>query len=348
MNFSRLLTLWYLKNKRNLPWRMSTNPYKVWLSEIILQQTQIAQGTPYYNKFISEFPDVEKLAQADEQKILKLWQGLGYYSRARNLLTTAKYISSELNGKFPDNYADLLKLKGVGPYSAAAIASICFDEPKAVLDGNVYRVLSRYFNIDTPINSSRGKNEFNLLAQNLIDTKNSANHNQAVMELGALICKPNNPFCSNCPLNKNCLALKNKTFDKLPVKLKKEPIKKRYFNYLYIKTNSNKTVFLKRIENDIWFNLYQFPLIETSNSINNIEIQKQPEFQSLFKSNKKIDFKCFNNVDIITKLTHQHIFTKFWIIEIDEYNQATVKIDDLKKHPVPMLIHNFLKAFKLT
>lgn len=347
MTFSQLLTHWYLKNKRNLPWRMSTDPYTVWLSEILLQQTQVAQGIPYYHKFISEFPNIKKLAQANEQKVLKLWQGLGYYSRARNLLATAKYINFDLNGQFPNNYHDLLKLKGVGPYSAAAIASICFNEPKAVVDGNVYRVLSRYFNIDTPINSSKGKNEFNLLAQQLLDVNNPSNHNQAIMELGALICKPNNPLCSDCPLNSSCLALNYKTIEILPVKIKNEPVKKRYFNYIVIQTTTNKTLFLKRTKKDIWLNLYEFPLIETLKPIQDIEIIEKLLFKSLFKTHNIISLKCFNEKSIVTKLTHQHLYSKFWIVKTTEQFLADIDIDDLNNYPVPMLIHNFLKAFKL-
>ncbi len=347
MNFSYLISQWYLKNKRELPWRGSSDPYKIWLSEILLQQTQIAQGIPYYHKFISEFPDIKKLAQADEQKVLKLWQGLGYYSRARNLLATAKYINFNLNGQFPDNYRNLLKLKGVGPYSAAAIASICFKEPKAVVDGNVYRVLSRYFNISTPINSADGKKEFNLLAQQLLDVNNPSIHNQAIMELGALVCKPKNPFCEQCPLNSSCLALNYKTIGILPVKIKNEPIKKRYFNYIVIQTTTNKTLFLKRTKKDIWLNLYEFPLIETLKPNQEIEIIEQPLFKSLFKTHHIISLKCFNEKPIVTKLTHQHLYSRFWIVETNELLLANIDIDDLNNYPVPMLIHNFLKAFKL-
>lgn len=348
MDFSPLLTLWYLKYKRNLPWRMTSNPYEIWLSEIILQQTQVSQGLPYYNRFLNNFPTIAHLANADEVEVLKLWQGLGYYSRARHLIATAKYINFELNGNFPDNYKDLLKLKGIGSYTAAAISSICFNEPKAVVDGNVYRVLSRYFNISTPINSSYGKKEFNLLAQQMLDISNPSIHNQAIMELGALVCKPNNPLCDHCPLNSSCLALNYKTYKILPVKIKKEPVKKRYFNYIVIQTTSGKTQFLKRTKKDIWLNLYEFPLIETLKPVQDIEIIEHQEFKTLFESLTNIDLKCFNETPIVTKLTHQHLFTKFWILKTERFQLANINIDDLKKYPVPMLIHNFLKAFKVT
>lgn len=348
MNFSHLLTHWYLQNKRDLPWRNTSNPYAIWLSEIILQQTQVVQGIPYFNRFIARFPTVKDLALADEESVLKLWQGLGYYSRARHLLAGAKFIYFELNGSFPNNYKDLLKLKGVGPYTAAAIASISFNEPKAVVDGNVYRVLSRFFNIITPINSTEGKKEFDMLAQQLLDVKNPANHNQALMELGALICKPNNPLCLVCPLNTSCLALKFKNQEAFPVKLKREPVKNRYFNYIVIQTLENKTVFLKRTKKDIWLNLYEFPLIETQKPIQGIEITEEKEFKILFKSIKYLDLKYFNDVDMVTKLTHQQIFTKFWVVKTKNHPLAMIELSDLKRYPVPMLIHNFLKAFKVT
>ncbi len=207
MNFKKILTNWYSINKRNLLWRSTKNPYFIWLSEIIMQQTQVKQGSPYYEAFINQFPTVFDLAEADEETVLKLWQGLGYYSRARNLHASAKHIAYELNGKFPTTYSEIIKLKGVGDYTASAIASICFDEPTAVVDGNVYRVLSRYFGIDTPINSTQGIKEFKALASTLLDTAHPGDYNQAVMEFGATQCKPKNPYCMVCPLKDSCVAL---------------------------------------------------------------------------------------------------------------------------------------------
>ncbi len=345
MKFEALLINWYSNNKRILPWRLTSKPYIIWLSEIILQQTRVKQGLPYYTKFVAKYPTLNKLANANEDQILKMWQGLGYYSRARNLLTTAKFIYNNLYGVFPNNYQDLIKLKGVGSYTAAAIASICFNEAVAVVDGNVYRVLARYFNIDTPINSTNGAKEFKALAQHMLDVKNPGEYNQSIMELGALICTPGKPKCNECPLNNSCLALKNETINKLPVKTKKQPIKKRYFNYLVIITNSNKIILNKRRKKDIWLNLYEFPLIESKTSINIDTLITNDYFKSLFNFNN-YSISCFNKVDILSKLTHQHIFSKFWIIKIKTHPLAKTKISKISNFAVPIHIHNFIKTFK--
>jgi len=225
MQFYNTLIYWYLHNKRDLPWRKSKNPYYVWLSEIILQQTRVAQGLPYFLNFTKAFPTVFDLAEAKENTVLKLWQGLGYYSRARNLHFSAKYIKNELNGIFPTTYKDLLKLKGVGDYTASAIASICFNEPTAVVDGNVYRVLSRYFGIKTPINSTEGIKEFKKLAQTLIHTKDPGTYNQAIMDFGATLCKPKNPLCNECPFANSCVSLEKNLINELPIKEKKVKLK---------------------------------------------------------------------------------------------------------------------------
>ena len=232
MTFGQKLTSWYLQNKRDLPWRKTKNPYKIWLSEVILQQTRVVQGLPYYENFVNSFPTVFDLAKADEQQVLKIWQGLGYYSRARNLHHTAQYISENLNGEFPKTYNELIKLKGIGSYTASAIASFCFDEKVAVLDGNVYRVLSRYFGVETDISSSKAKKEFQNLADEVLDKNRPALFNQAIMEFGALQCVPKNPNCEVCVLNDSCLALKDKKVAQLPVKVKKTKVKKRFLNYL--------------------------------------------------------------------------------------------------------------------
>ena len=231
MIFSKTLINWYSNNKRVLPWRKTNNPYYIWLSEIILQQTQVRQGLPYYEAFIANYPTIFDLANANESDVLKLWQGLGYYSRARNLHTTAKHIVYKLNGVFPNTYKELLKLKGVGDYTASAIASICFNEPTAVVDGNVYRVLSRYFGINTPINSSKGVKEFKNLAQQLIDIKKPAEFNQAIMEFGATLCKPKNPNCNICPFNNSCIAFNKSSINNLQVKIKSAKAKKKHFNF---------------------------------------------------------------------------------------------------------------------
>jgi len=348
MPLSKPLIQWYSQNKRVLPWRLTANPYNIWLSEIILQQTTVAQGLPYYNKFTDTFKTLEDLANADEEFVLKQWQGLGYYSRARNLLATARYISNNLKGRFPDNYKDLLTLKGIGPYTAAAIASICYNEPVAVLDGNVFRVLARYFNIDTAINSPKGIKEFKTLSQSLISLKEPAIFNQAIMELGALVCKPNNPDCQNCPINNGCLALKNKNQSKLPVKLKKLKIKKRFFNYLFIQTDLNTSLLNKRIHKGIWHNLYEFPLIETLTSTNISELVNHHNFVKFFNQEHPLEISCFNQKEIVHKLTHQHIYTKFWIIKTTQHPKATIPVSELNKYPVPTLIHNFLEAINLS
>src|SRR5690554_5706333 len=264
MTFSQKLISWYSEHKRELPWRNTKDPYKIWLSEVILQQTRVAQGLPYYENFINTFPTVFDLAKADEQQVLKIWQGLGYYSRARNLHHTAQYISENLNGIFPDNYKDLLKLKGVGSYTAAAIASFSNDEAVAVLDGNVYRVLSRYFGIETDISSSKAKKEFQELANEVLDQKQPSLFNQAIMEFGALQCVPKNPNCEVCVLNDSCFALKEKKVDKLPVKLKKTKVTQRFLNYLVFLDENKNSIINKRTQNGIWKNLYEFPLLEVT------------------------------------------------------------------------------------
>ena len=261
--FYKKLIYWYLQNKRELPWRTTTRPYFIWLSEIILQQTRVNQGIPYYLKFVKSFPTIEILANASEENVLKLWQGLGYYSRARNLHLTARYITNQLNGVFPNNYKELIKLKGVGDYTASAISSICFNEPRAVVDGNVYRVLARVFGIDIPINSSRGINEFKNLAQQLVDTKQPGIYNQAIMEFGARYCVPQNPNCNTCIFNDRCIAFQKQLVSELPVKLPKTSIINFFFNYIVIISEDDKTVLRQRTEKGIWQKLYEFPLIET-------------------------------------------------------------------------------------
>jgi len=275
MNFTQILIDWYSIYKRDLPWRQHKEPYFIWLSEIIMQQTQIAQGLPYYIKFTAAYPTIFALAAADEETILKLWQGLGYYSRARNLHDTAKHIAYELDGVFPEDYDSLIKLKGVGDYTASAIASICYDAQTAVVDGNVYRVLSRYFGIHIPINSSIGIKYFKELAQSLLPRNNVGNYNQAIMDFGSSQCKPNNPDCLTCPLNNGCLALKKSQVKMLPVKDKKIKIKKKFFNFLVFISEDGKTILEKRTSDGIWKNMYQFPLVESKSklSVTNLKLK---------------------------------------------------------------------------
>ena len=344
MKFSNILVQWYLQNKRDLPWRNTSNPYYIWLSEIILQQTRVDQGMSYYYKFIEHFPTVKKLATASEEEVLKLWQGLGYYSRARNLHFSAKYIMNDLQGVFPATYNDVIKLKGVGDYTASAISSICFNEPTAVVDGNVYRVLARYFGIDTPINSTKGIKDFKQLAQELIDVNQSGTYNQAIMEYGARMCKPQNPDCDTCPLNDSCVALAKGIVKELPVKEKKIKIRKRYFNYLVIHSKDEKTKLVKR-EKGIWMNMYEFPLVETSKEIDETELMKDTVFNELFEE-VNASVQLFNNDIVIHKLSHQHIYTKFWIVKTPSDASFELPWREVESYPVSTLVDNFLKQYK--
>ena len=346
MIFSNSLIYWYLQNNRELPWRKTKNPYFIWLSEIMLQQTRVAQGLPYFLKFKRAFPTVFHLAKAEESTVLKLWQGLGYYSRARNLHFTAKYISKELNGKFPNNYKDLIKLKGIGDYTASAISSICFDEVAAVVDGNVYRVLSRYFGIKTAINSSAGIKEFKKLAQTLIDPKQPGTFNQAIMDFGALHCKPQNPLCKSCPFAESCVALEKNLTKELPAKEKKTKIKHRYFNFLVIVTNDSKTILEERKGKGIWQGLYQFPLIESSKNIDKNELISSERFKKLLPNETTISL--FNSKEIIHKLSHQHLHSHFWIVKTSEVKNKTIPWGKVKNYPVPVLISKFLDNYLST
>lgn len=342
MIFSKTLIDWYLQNKRDLPWRNTTNPYHIWLSEIMLQQTRVAQGLPYFLSFTSSFPTVFDLAKADEEQVLKLWQGLGYYSRARNLHGTAKHIAFELNGIFPDNYNDLLKLKGVGEYTAAAIASFSHNEVVPVVDGNVFRVLSRYFDIETDIASSGAKKEFTALAKELIPNDNPAIFNQAIMEFGALQCVPKNPDCQICVLNSGCLALKYNKVSELPVKLKKTKVRNRYFNYIIFSDENQDLIIRKRVEKGIWHNLYEFPLIET---------EANEDFETVLQSiSNKYDseldilsIKPLNKSKILHKLSHQHLFIDFYKVEVKGVLEGAISYESMILYPFPIVIFNFIE-----
>ncbi len=342
MNFHNTLISWYLENKRDLPWRNTTNPYHIWLSEIILQQTRVAQGTPYFLSFSTSFPTVFDLANADEEQVLKLWQGLGYYSRARNLHKTAQFVAYELEGVFPNNYIDLLKLKGVGEYTAAAIASFCYNEPVPVVDGNVFRVLSRYFDIETDIASSFAKKEFAALAFELMPKTNPAVFNQAIMEFGALQCVPKSPNCGICVFNTSCAALQKKKVNQLPVKSKKLKVRNRFFNYLVVSDDNKNTIIRKRTAKGIWHNLYEFPLIETEKEEDFDFISEQ--IQSKFPlNNKLISIEDFNKNSIIHKLSHQHLHIKFWKVKVDGVVEGGINAETLKTFPFPIVIFNFIE-----
>lgn len=344
MNVSKKIINWYSDNKRDLPWRNTTNPYFIWLSEIILQQTQVAQGLPYYHAFTATFPTIYDLAKAKESQVLKLWQGLGYYSRARHLHESSKYIVDTLNGEFPNTFKEIIKLKGVGDYTASAIASISFNEPTAVVDGNVYRALSRIYGIYTPINTGKGFKEFKALAQELIDKKQPATFNQAIMEFGARLCKPKNPMCTLCPFNKKCIALKKNHIEKLPVKLKTLKVKEKYFNFIVILSEDEKTILEQRQGKGIWQNLYQFPLVETKGPSNVTIIEENLRNLNALK-NKVFDITLYNEPDIIHKLSHQHLYTKFWIITLNDKLPKGISRKKIYDFPVPILISNFIEQF---
>ena len=339
MIFEEEITRWYKLNKRDLPWRKTRDPYLIWLSEIILQQTRVNQGLSYYEKFSEKYPTVQDLANEKEDEVLKLWQGLGYYSRARNMHFTAKYIVENLNGKFPSSYDEILKLKGVGEYTAAAVASFSFNEKKAVLDGNVFRLLSRYFGIHLPIDSSAGKKEFKSLANDLILEKEPGTYNQAIMEYGALVCTPKVPGCKSCRLSINCEALSKNEVDILPLKSKKINKRDRFFNFLVI-TDGESAYLQQRLEKDIWIRLFQFPLLETEQEISSIE------------NNPLIDSKHYlvNVSDHKHLLSHQTIYAKFWLFKSETALPKSskfkiVSISEIHNYAVPKLIENYLNEF---
>ncbi len=349
MLFSQIILQWYAKHKRNLPWRGTKDPYKIWLSEIMLQQTRVAQGTPYYIKFLETFPTVHDLARAPESEVLKLWQGLGYYSRARNLHATARKISNDFNGQFPGSHAELLKLKGIGDYTASAIASICFGEAQPVLDGNVFRVLARYFGDERPINDNRSHSHFKQLAKAVMDVKNIRDYNQGIMEFGAIQCVPKSPNCPECPLNNGCLALAQKKVMELPVKLKKQGVKKRYFNYLVPlapgEDGAYNTVIQQRRGRGIWQHLWEFPLLESEGQISlKALLERLPEALNLGIMPKVY---LYNQQPIVHKLTHQHLHTRFWILKIHGPLDKAIPFADLEAYAMPVLMAEFIKTFKI-
>ncbi|MDH5474409.1 MAG: A/G-specific adenine glycosylase [Cyclobacteriaceae bacterium] len=340
--FSATLVNWYQENKRDLPWRKTINPYKIWLSEIILQQTRVIQGLPYYTSFITNFPTVNALANAPEEKILRLWQGLGYYSRAKNLHKCAKIVVDQFQEKFPTTYDSLLKLPGIGPYTAAAIASFCYHQPIAVVDGNVYRVLSRIGGITTDISSPQGVREFKALANVLIDHQNPDSYNQAIMEFGALQCIPKKPSCPICPLKNTCFAYLHQEQHTLPVKLKKTKIRNRFFYYLVITIN-NKIVMNARKGKDIWQGLYDFPVYESEKRV---DIEK-----ALTVLLKDVNSYVIDNISEEYKhiLSHQHIYGRFIKINITnndlELNRQSFSIEEIIELPKPILINNYLNQY---
>ena len=346
--FTRKLLEWHEKfNTRAMPWKYEKDPYKIWISEIILQQTRVEQGLEYYNRFIKRFPNVMKLAAANEEDVFKLWEGLGYYSRCRNLIATAQFIAIERKGIFPDTHEDILTLKGIGPYTAAAIASFAFQLPFAVVDGNVMRVLARFFAIDTPIDSAAGKKIFNELAQSLLKKENPGIYNQAIMDLGATVCKPRSPLCNQCLLSAQCAAFNSNTMEDFPIKEKKLKIKERWFNYLIAEMN-DKFYTRPRTKKDIWQQLQEFILIETESQVSDKQLFKSSAFKEIINDNFQ---HISSSISIMQKLTHQHIHGTFIHIKLEkpilDQSYSLKSKAGLKKLAFPKLIAAHISEKKL-
>ncbi|MCD8193019.1 MAG: A/G-specific adenine glycosylase, partial [Tannerellaceae bacterium] len=339
---SHILIDWYEMNKRDLPWRQSSDPYIIWISEIILQQTRVAQGMDYFYRFTGRFPDVASLAGASEDEVLKYWQGLGYCSRARNLHAAAKTIMEKFGGHFPDTYKEILSLKGIGEYTAAAIASFVWNQPYPVVDGNVFRVLARLFALPTPIDTGAGKKEFTELASLVMDPAVAGLHNQAIMEFGALQCTPQNPACMFCPLQQRCMAFLSHTVQQYPVKQNKIKTRNRYFHYLYI-INGDTTYLNRRGKGDIWEGLYEFPLIETGQPCDLSALQQTENFRRLFEGCGKVELTV-DTSNTKHVLSHQVLYASFYRVTIEKAGPGLeaylpVKRADLDKFAVSRLIH---------
>jgi len=347
-NFSGKIIEWYQANKRELPWRQTRDPYKIWLSEVILQQTRVAQGLPYYERFVSRFPTVAHLAAADEQEVLRLWQGLGYYTRARNLHKCARTVVNLYRDRFPSAYADLIQLPGIGEYTAAAIASFAAREPVAVVDGNVFRVLSRIYGIADPINTPEGKRRFTALANGLLDSKRPDDHNQAMMEFGALWCLPKNPDCHHCIFHRSCVARAQHMVSTLPVKLKARKSKRRYFYYFVLQ--HNETILMQRREGkDIWHGLYDFPLVEKTRPVKLEKILDEIGWATKKSLQPVVASRSYKHV-----LSHQTIFSRFIVMQSKKSPfpvSQPVRFYDFKQiHdlPKPVLVNRFLEDYYLS
>ena len=340
--FADSLMAWYAENGRDLPWRNTTDPYRIWISEIILQQTRVAQGYDYYLRFVERFPDLFALAEADEDEVMKHWQGLGYYSRARNLHSAAKSMAEA--GAFPTTYKEVLALKGVGEYTAAAICSFAYGMPYAVVDGNVYRVLSRWLGIDTPIDSAVGKKIFAEAAQELLDKSRPSLYNQAIMDFGALQCTPSSPDCFSCPLADSCVALQQGKVEMLPVKRNKTKVTDRYFNYIYVRMG-DYTYIGKRQGNDIWKNLYELPLIETDKEFSEKDEELFEKLEELFGKVEGLSVRLVRK-GVKHVLSHRVIHANFYEVVLPEEREVLkgyqkVLVEDLHKFAVPNLVSRF-------
>lgn len=344
---SNLLINWYAGNKRELPWRDTKDPYIIWISEIILQQTRVVQGYPYFLRFLEAFPDVLSLAKAPEDEVLKVWQGLGYYSRARNLHAAARYIVTHFEGQFPNTYADIASLKGVGEYTAAAIASFAYGMPYAVVDGNVSRVISRLFAIDDPIDTTLGKKRISSLAHEILNPVRADLHNQAIMELGALICTPLSPKCADCPLLYKCVAYGEKKVLEFPVKTKTTKVRNRYFHYFFIESEGY-TYLKKRTGNDIWKNLYEFPLMETSEEMSLEKLLVEKDFNTGMR-NYVEDITAHHHLKHV--LSHQHIYATFYKVRVrngfksyaEKNGYIEIPLSEIDTYAVSRLIHKYLE-----
>ncbi len=346
--FRKKLLFWHKTiNNRQLPWKGEKDVYRIWLSEIILQQTRAEQGLKYYERFLKKYPTIGKLANAPLEEVYKLWEGLGYYNRCRNLHATARKIVFELDGVFPQTFESILDLKGIGPYTAAAISSFAYDLPYAVVDGNVFRVLSRFFGISTPTDTVKGKREFQYLAQECLDIKKSSVYNQAIMDFGATVCKPDVPLCNSCLLKEKCVAFNEDIIDELPLKEKRTKLRSRWFVFYIIK-QGNKFAIQKREEKDVWANLYQFP---------NTECKNEKEWQRQIKNNTSAWLNS-NNLEIIYRsisarafrqqLSHQTIFARAVLAETKTFGEKNLQwewktINEIRKLPFPKIINDLLK-----
>lgn len=335
-------------NERVMPWKGEKDPYRIWLSEVILQQTRVEQGWSYYEKFIHNFPNIKALAAADDQYVFKLWEGLGYYNRCKNLLATARYIAHELEGRFPRNYDEIIALKGIGPYTAAAISSFAYDLPYPVLDGNVFRVLSRYFGIDTPIDSTEGKKKFAAKADEVLDKKNPAQYNQAIMDFGATVCTPATPKCSDCDLQTSCVAFQNGIVNKLPLKEKTLTKKVRHFTWCILKVKNEVYIHL-RTEKDIWQNLHEFYLIETDSKPNWHELS----IAQTLEEQIGIDHIEINRIspEIKQQLTHQLIKSHIVQCTLNKkpasLKNAWIDTNSISQYAFPKILKDFLIDFSL-